>query len=196
MPEPGNLGRKMLARGRKGTASVCARDKLWWRTGRTGAVQRTHRLIYVWTSCWQPGRVFAADLDLIHFRVNRNSKKTFEAPHSKCFTMFTKSHLSFLQGQQIKRDVLDTKTLKISWGETVGTYICFPYEWKLGTFLAFCHSNQSITLYLYTLYYRSFIFSKKKEKMCPFSRVSGLFRSAASTGLIFAFHFQMLDKRA
>lgn len=64
LPEPGNLGRKMLARERKGTASVCARDKLWRRPGRTGAVQRIHWLIYFWTSCWQPGRVRSSSLPI------------------------------------------------------------------------------------------------------------------------------------
>lgn len=118
-PEPGNLGRKMLARERKGTASVRARDKLWRRTGRTGAVQRIHWLIYFWTSCWQPGP-FAAHWDLIRFHVNRNSKETFEASHSKCVIIFRKNHWSFLQGKQIKRDVLVTKTLKVSYRETKG----------------------------------------------------------------------------
>lgn len=44
-PAPGNLGREMLARERKGTASVCAPDKLWRRTGGTGVVQRILWLI-------------------------------------------------------------------------------------------------------------------------------------------------------
>lgn len=35
----------MLAQGRKGTASVCTRDKLWRRTGRTGGAQRICGLI-------------------------------------------------------------------------------------------------------------------------------------------------------
>lgn len=64
LPEPGNLGRKMLARERKGTASVRARDKLWRRTGRTGAAQRIHWLIYFRTSCWQPGRARISSLPI------------------------------------------------------------------------------------------------------------------------------------
>lgn len=121
------LNREILAgkclHGRGKALRVCARDKLWRRTGRTGAVTENslaNLLLNELLAAWASAKLFAADWDLIHFHVNRNSKETFEASHRKCVIMFTKNQEFFLQGKQIKGDVLVKKTLKISYGGNFG----------------------------------------------------------------------------